>query len=122
MGKLGRYKTKAATLKAILKVKYERGGTYVGKALWEVVRDMKFRANPAVHKIVIVFTDGESFDHVVKRLSIRENDHDLMNGRIRSELHITHDFPQSFPHISAPTLVLDFEDRFQCGRFCLVSS
>merc|ERR1711962_595178 len=63
--KLGRYKTKAATLKAILKVKYERGGTYVGKALWEVVRDMKFRANPAVHKIVIVFTDGESFDHVV---------------------------------------------------------
>ena len=46
-----RYTTKAATLKAILKVKYEIGGTYVGRALWEVVRDMKFRANPAVHKV-----------------------------------------------------------------------
>merc|ERR1712212_675780 len=43
----------------------------LGKALWKVVTDMKFRSNSQVHKIVVVFTDGQSFDHVnspVKKL------------------------------------------------------
>jgi len=68
---MAKYKTQAEVQKAIAAVPHETGGTYVGKALWQVVRDMKFRPSPKVHKIVIVFTDGQSFDKVtspVKKL------------------------------------------------------
>jgi len=65
---LEKYKTTGALLNAIFNVQYEKGGTYVGKALWEVVKTMKFRPNPAVHKIVIVFTDGRSYDSVKRPL------------------------------------------------------
>jgi len=69
---LDTYSTKEEVEESILAVPYDFGGTYVGKALWTVVRDMKFRKDPTVTKIVIVFTDGKSFDHVkrpVKRLT-----------------------------------------------------
>jgi len=59
-----KYSTKDAVLDAIYAVKHVTGGTYVGKALWRVVADMKFRPQQDVHKIVVVFTDGQSFDHV----------------------------------------------------------
>jgi len=68
---LGKYSSSEAVQKAIAAVPHETGGTYVGKALWKVVTDMKFRSNSQVHKIVVVFTDGQSFDHVtspVKKL------------------------------------------------------
>jgi len=68
---LSQYKTQDAVQKAIAAVPHKTGGTYVGKALWQVVRDMKFRPSSEVHKIVIVFTDGQSFDKVtnpIKRL------------------------------------------------------
>merc|ERR1712002_1183711 len=65
---LEKYKTTGALLNAIFNVQYEKGGTYVGKALWEVVKTMKFRPNPAVHKIVVVFTDGRSYDSVKRPL------------------------------------------------------
>lgn len=69
---LEKYKTLSSLLAAIFRVDYQTGGTYVAKALWEVVKTMKFRENPAVHKIVIVFTDGRSYDSVkrpVKKLT-----------------------------------------------------
>jgi len=68
---MAKYHTKLEVQKAIAGVPHETGGTYVGKALWEVVRDMKFRPSSKVHKIVVVFTDGQSFDKVtnpVKKL------------------------------------------------------
>lgn len=68
---LGKYSSQAEVQKAIATVPHETGGTYVGKALWRVVTDMKFRANPKVHKVVVTFTDGQSFDKVtspVKKL------------------------------------------------------
>lgn len=61
---MAKYSSKSAVQKAIAAVPHQTGGTYVGKALWQVVRDMKFRASPEVHKIVVVFTDGQSFDKV----------------------------------------------------------
>jgi len=61
---LEKYTTAASLLKAIYEVNYEMGGTYVGKALWELTKSMNFRSDPAVHKIVIVFTDGKSYDSV----------------------------------------------------------
>jgi len=66
---LEEYSSTAKLLKAIFNVKYETGGTYVGKALWEVVKTMKFRPNKSVHKIVIVFTDGRSYDGVHRPLA-----------------------------------------------------
>jgi len=68
---LDRFTNAAQLLKAIYNVNYEKGGTYVGKALYEVIKSMDFRSANDVHKIVIVFTDGRSFDHVknpVKKL------------------------------------------------------
>merc|ERR1712243_368308 len=59
---MARYASKSAVQKASAAVPHQTGGTYVGKALWQVVKDMKFRASPEVHKIVVVFTDGQSFD------------------------------------------------------------
>lgn len=69
---LGKYSSQEAVQNAISAVPHETGGTYVGKALWKVVTDMKFRANTKVQKVVVVFTDGQSFDHVtspVKKLN-----------------------------------------------------
>lgn len=60
--KLTDYSSKAAVLKAVDDVKFETGGTYVGKALWQVVWDMKFRTEPNIEKVVVVFTDGRSAD------------------------------------------------------------
>lgn len=71
---LEKYTTAASLLKAIYEVNYHMGGTYVGKALWEVTKTMNFRSDPAVDKIVIVFTDGKSYDTVkrpVKKLTAK---------------------------------------------------
>jgi len=67
---LGKYSSQKAVQKAIAAVPHETGGTYVGKALWKVYSEMKFRPSN-VPKIVVVFTDGQSFDQVyspVKKL------------------------------------------------------
>jgi len=56
----------AALKQAIEAVPYEEGGTFLSKALHKVQTDMKYRNDAAVHKFVIIFTDGRLFaeDHV----------------------------------------------------------
>lgn len=61
---LDQFTNKGSLMKAIFHTDYESGGTYVGKALYQVIKTMKFRPAKDVHKIVIVFTDGRSFDYV----------------------------------------------------------
>lgn len=63
---LDSFENAAALRSAIYHVDYQKGGTYVGKALYQVIKEMDFRSSKDVHKIVIVFTDGRSFDHVAK--------------------------------------------------------
>jgi len=59
-----KYKNKASLQSALKRVSYQTGGTYIGKALYEVSRKMHFRMDKKVEKIVIVFTDGRSMDRV----------------------------------------------------------
>jgi len=66
---LDRFKNAASLLRAIYHVDYEKGGTYVGKALYQALKTMKFRPSTNVHKIMIVFTDGRSFDGVANPVS-----------------------------------------------------
>lgn len=68
--KLNRYTTKDDVMKALDSVTYRQGGTYIGKALYRVVKDMIFRSDPDVEKIVVVMSDGRSFDSVTKPVSL----------------------------------------------------
>jgi len=65
--RLESYGSNVAVKHAIEAVPYEAGGTFLSKALHNVLTDMKYRKDPKVHKFVIVFTDGRLYneDHVV---------------------------------------------------------
>lgn len=68
--KLYRYTSKEDVLKALDAVPYRQGGTYIGRALYRVNKDMIFRSDPDLEKIVIVLSDGRSFDDVAQPISI----------------------------------------------------
>jgi len=68
--KLNRYTSKADVFKALDAVSYKQGGTYIGRALYKVAKDMIFRSDPNIHKIVVVMSDGKSFDGVTNPISI----------------------------------------------------
>jgi len=68
--KLNRYTNKEDVMKALDAVTYKQGGTYIGKALYRVVKDMIFRSDPDVEKIVVVMSDGRSFDPVTKPVAL----------------------------------------------------
>jgi len=68
--KLNRYTSKEDVMKALDNVSYRQGGTYIGRALFKTNKDMIFRSEPDVAKVVIVMSDGRSFDGVTTPVSL----------------------------------------------------
>ena len=60
-----RYRNTYQALKAVGSIRYPRGGTNTGKALWDVLRYM-YRGRTNRKRVLVVLTDGRSQDHVVK--------------------------------------------------------
>ena len=60
-----RYKDKFQVSRALASIKYPRGGTKTGMALWDVLRYL-FRGRTKKKRILFVVTDGRSQDHVLK--------------------------------------------------------
>ena len=60
-----RYRSAYQVLKAVGSIKYPRGGTNTGKALWDVLRYL-FRGRTKRKRVLVVLTDGRSQDHVLK--------------------------------------------------------
>lgn len=60
-----RYSNAYQVLRAVGSIKYPRGGTKTGKALWDVLRYI-YRGKTSRKRVLVVLTDGRSQDHVVK--------------------------------------------------------
>lgn len=60
-----RYRSAYQVLRAVGSIRYPRGGTNTGKALWDVLRYM-YRGRTTRKRVLLVLTDGRSQDHVVK--------------------------------------------------------
>lgn len=59
------YRNAYQVLRAMGSIKYPRGGTNTGKALWDVLRYM-FRGRTNRKRVLLVLTDGRSQDYVLK--------------------------------------------------------
>ena len=63
-----RYRNQNKVFRALASMKYPRGGTKTGKALWDVLRYL-FRGRTKQKRVLVILTDGRSQDHVLKAAS-----------------------------------------------------